>query len=225
MQLTEEFIQKEAYRADCYKLLSACFCKPGQEFIEEKLIKNLISALKPVCSEAVPFAKNMEDDLSKYKDIDKELDVLIDYSALFIGPFKLLAPPYGSCYLEDGRRVMGDTTIDAINFYRKAGVEMDRDNQGDIPDHIAVELEFMYYLISKGLEAYQNSNEKEALDYFNMQENFLKKHLGAWIEPFAKDMKKGAKSSFYQNLADCTLTFVKSDKEYLMTKYGAKGRA
>ncbi len=221
MKFTEEIIQRETHRADIYRLLSACYCKPGEEFIEEGLVKNLITALEPVCSDAVPFAEKMDNALAKYTDTD----ILVDYSALFIGPFELLAPPYGSVYLEEGRRVMGDTTIDAVKFYRQAGVEMDRDQQKDMPDHIAVELEFMYYLIGKGLEAYQNSDNEEALKYINMQEDFLKNHLGAWAPKFTEDLKKGAGNPFYQNLADCTLTFIKSDMEYLMAGHGEKGRA
>jgi len=221
MQLTEEIIQKETYRADCYRLLSACYCYPlKNEFHEEPVVKDLIASLSLVCEESVPFAQKMDEALSNCAN----LDLRIDYSALFIGPFKLLAPPYGSCYLEEGRMVLGDTTIDAVKHYRKAGVEMDPE-QKDIPDHIAVELEFMYYLISKGLEAHQNSDEEEFLKYHNMQEEFLKKHLGAWVPKFTKDLKKGAKTPFYKNLADCTLTFIKSDKEYLMAGHGEKGSA
>lgn len=221
MQLTEEYIQTERHRADIYRLLSACYCTPGKEFIEEGLVKNLAAALEPVCGDAVPLAEKMEDALLKHTNTE----ILVDYSALFIGPFKLLAPPYGSVYLEGERKVMGDSTIDAALFYRQAGVEMDRDEQKDMPDHIAVELEFMYYLIGRELESYQNSHDEDALKYSNMQEDFLKKHLGAWAPKFAEDVKKGAVNPFYQNLAGCTLTFIKSDMEYLKTRHGQAGLA
>ncbi|MBI4653495.1 MAG: molecular chaperone TorD family protein [Nitrospirae bacterium] len=224
MQLTEELIQREDYRAQCYRLLSACYCTPEEntlkQFKEEGLVKNLITALEPICDNAAPFARNMDDALSKYTNTE----ILVDYSALFIGPFELLAPPYGSVYLEGKRTVMGDTTIDAVKHYRKAGVEMDP-AQNDIPDHISVELEFMYYLINKGVEAYQNANNEEALKYINMQEDFLRRHLGVWVPKFAKDLRNGAQNSFYKNLADCTLAFIKSDMEYIMAKHGEKGRA
>ncbi|RJQ19720.1 MAG: hypothetical protein C4560_05865, partial [Nitrospiraceae bacterium] len=114
------------------------------------------------------------------------------------------------------------TTVDAIKFYKSAGVEMDP-QQKDIPDHIAVELEFLYYLITKEIEAYRASNKEEAQKQLNTQRDFLVQHLGKWIAPFAKDMKEGAKSPFYQNLADCTVTFVKSDMEYLKNVLGGGG--
>lgn len=210
MQLTDEFIQNEAYRADVYRFLSACYCKPGEEFIEEGLAKNLAAALEPVYSEAVSLANNMGEALATHS----AHDILIDFSALFIGPFELLAPPYGSTYLEGVRTVMGATTIDAVKYYRKAGVEMDPD-QKDIPDHISVELEFMYYLISREIEAYRNSNQEEALKNLQIQNDFMKQHLGAWVPQFTKQIIDGAKNPFYKNLADCTQTVIKADMEYL----------
>ncbi len=210
MQLTDEFIQNEAYRADVYRLLSACYCKPGQEFIEEGLAKNLAAALEPVYSEAVSLAKNMDEALAAHS----VQDILIDYSALFVGPLQLIAPPYGSTYLEGVRTVMGETTVDAVRYYRRAGVEMDPD-QKDIPDHISVELEFMYYLISREIEAYRNSNQDEAQKNLQIQNDFMKQHLGAWVPQFARQVKDGAGNSFYKNLADCTHTIIKADMEYL----------
>ncbi|MBM2831889.1 MAG: torD6, partial [Dehalococcoidia bacterium] len=41
---------------------------------------------------------------------------------LFVGPYRLLAPPYWSAYLEDARVVMGDSTMDVKNRYREEGL-------------------------------------------------------------------------------------------------------
>lgn len=221
MDLSDEYLKNEGYRADCYRLLSAFYCKPGKEFTEENLPENLAASLEPVCNSAATIARNIKDALSA----NTETEILVDYSALFIGPFKLLAPPYGSVYLEEGRQVMGDTTIDAVRCYNKAGVEMDMEEQKDIPDHISVELEFMYYLISKGLGAVQNSDKDEAIKYYNMQEDFLKRHIGAWVPLFAADVRDNAKTPFYKNLGECTLLFIKSDLEYFMAAHNIRGKA
>ncbi|MFN2356106.1 MAG: molecular chaperone, partial [Desulfopila sp.] len=70
-------------------------------------------------------------------------DLLVEYARLFVGPFELLAPPYGSVYLETGRRLMGDSTIAVQHMYTNAGLTLDVQ---EAPDHIALELEFMHYL-------------------------------------------------------------------------------
>jgi len=174
------------------------------------LKKGLPSALEPVCPGAVPYAREMADALS---NSDLERGILVDYSALFVGPFKLLAPPYGSVYLENDKRLMGDSTIDAVLTYRKAGVELDADQQKDMPDNIAVELEFMYFLILKELDCRAESKPEEAAKYAVIRRDFLKRHLGAWAFKFADAVKTGAKNQFYKNLALCTEAFLRREME------------
>jgi TorA maturation chaperone TorD len=206
----DESVRINSQRADIYRLLSACYCLPGKEFVEEGLADNLAAALEPVCPDAVPCAREMASALSSS---DMERGILVDYSALFVGPFKLLAPPYGSVYLETERRVMGDSTIDAVLTYRKAGVELDADQQKDMPDNIAVELEFMYFLIDKEAEARTNSKPEEAAKYADLRKDFMKRHLGAWAFKFTEAVKVGAKNPFYKNLALCTETFLQQEME------------
>lgn len=221
MQLTVEVVERERDRADCYRLISACYCYAIEQLKEEGL-RALIESISSVSPEVLAFVKNMDEALRNTEVIDLK----VDYTALFIGPFKLPSPPYGSCYLEQGRRVLGDTTMEVVKFYRQGGVEMDRDTHRDMPDHIAVELEFMYYLINKGIEAWQNGDTEGFSRYQDMQNEFLSRYLASWVEPFTRDMKAAAKTSFYQNLADCTLAFIKSDMEYLMTMHAdERGRA
>lgn len=217
MQITGELIEREKDRADCYRLLSACYCYAIEQLKEEGL-KVLIKSISSVSPEVLTFVKNMDEAI---KDTET-LDLKVDHTALFIGPFKLPSPPYGSCYLEEGRRVLGDTTIEVVRFYRQAGVEMDRETQRDMPDHIAVELEFMYYLISKGIKAWEDGDTDGFLMYQGMQKEFLSRYIASWVVPFTNDMKAAAKTSFYQNLADCTQAFIKSDMEYLMSMHAGE---
>ena len=64
-----------------------------------------------------------------------------DFSRLFIGPFKLLAPPYGSIYLDGNSCLMGASTMEVRQLYRNEGLNP---VIKEAPDHIAIELEFMY---------------------------------------------------------------------------------
>jgi TorA maturation chaperone TorD len=143
-------------------------------------------------------------------EIDVE-QLKIEFSKLFVGPFKLLAPPYGSVYLEPGRRVMGDSTIDARNWYREAGLDFS-DNLKEAPDHITIELEFVYYLIYKELEAIANSDGEAALATLNKRKGFLVNHLGAWVSGFADKVEENAETDFYKDLARLTNAFVQKDK-------------
>jgi TorA maturation chaperone TorD len=109
---------------------------------------------------------------------------------------------------------MGDSTLDVQNRYRKAGVELS-DNFRDVPDHIAAELEFMYLLVFKEIQALENSDVDTTIDYFEKQRSFLSEHLGAWVFEFADSTEKEAETEFYKNLARATKVFVRQDLDYL----------
>jgi len=200
-----EFICCEKARGDCFRLLSACFYQTEKDvFSQEGLFENLALTLKQVSPDASVFVGEMEKSFSKYSE--KELNV--DYAKLFVGPNDLLAPPYGSVYLDGSRRVMGDSTMEIIKLYEEQGLVMDGDFK-NLPDHITVELEFVYYLIFKEIEALEKSDIAGAIAFINQQKLFLDRFLKRWIEPFCDKMREGASSGFYRALADCACAFIK----------------
>lgn len=124
-----------------------------------------------------------------------------------MGPNELIAPPYGSIYLDKERKVMGDSTIKTMDFYREAGLEISKDFK-ELPDHITVELEFMYYLIFKEVEALTKSDLETTNKFIEMQHRFLNSFLGLWINSFCEKIKSGADNEFYKALAEGASVFV-----------------
>jgi TorA maturation chaperone TorD len=131
----------------------------------------------------------------------------VDYTRLFVGPFKLLAPPYGSVYLENNT-IMGDSTIDVRNWYEKEELAV---VISDAPDHIAMELEFMYYLVTKQTQATNEENLQDIQLYQQKQKSFLCSHLDRWLSEFAENVRKNAQTKFYKKLAQLTEMFVEKD--------------
>ena len=204
-----ESILFERKRGDCYKLLSACFYLPKKEiYLEEKVFKTLTSLLNTLCPDAAIFSAAMEETIQKYSNED----LAVEYARLFVGPFELKAPPYGSVYLDGGRRVMGDSTIEVVRIYEKAGMVMDKDFK-ELPDHIAVELEFMYYLIYKEMEALEKSEKDKALAFGETRNRFFNRFLSPWISPFCEKIKETTDNHFYIALANCLSTFVSKKGE------------
>ena len=75
--------------------------------------------------------------MRKALENDRDLEALtIDFARLFVGPYKLLAAPYGSVYLDSGRTTMGDSTLDVKSRYCEAGLNA-ATNFKEAPDHIA----------------------------------------------------------------------------------------
>ncbi len=160
-----------------------------------------------VCPEAADFSSRMKKALSRYNNED----LSVAYAKLFIGPFEVKAPPYGSVYLDEGRRVMGDTTMEVMDLYRREGLSIDHEIK-EPADHISVELEFMYYLIQKEVSALKRTEAEAAERYKEKQEVFFKRFLKRWIAPFSEKIKEGTDNEFYQSLADCLFTFVNNSQ-------------
>lgn len=197
----DDLLMREKARRDAYKNLAACFHVPNRELAT--ILKGLERRLGVLGSGALSYAVLMRNEFESLNDLG---ELKIDFARLFVGPYSLLAPPYGSIYLERERKIMGNSTLYLLETYRESGVDLSA-NFRDAPDHIAAELEFMYFLILKEIEAIGNSDIEKTLSFLEKQRDFLKKHLGAWVFDFADNIEENAETDFYKNLARVTKTF------------------
>jgi TorA maturation chaperone TorD len=69
-------------------------------------------------------------------------------------------------------------------------------------DHIAIELEFMYYLCSKEAAALSERAESEAARFRTLQVEFFEKMMG-WVPQFCELIRAGAATQYYKYLASC----------------------
>jgi TorA maturation chaperone TorD len=190
---------------EAFRLLSDCYFMPDPGLSEK--LESLESSITNMCETAVEWVQNMRKEFEATAGLEP---LKVDFSKLFVGPYKLLAAPYGSVYLEDKRQIMGDSTLDVRNRYREAGLDKAKTFK-DAPDHISAELEFMYYLIFKEIEAFANSDIETAIDFIQRQKSFLKDHLMAWVPAFANCIMENAENPFYPNLAKATTAFLKEN--------------
>ncbi len=190
-------------RENLSRLLAACYYQPGPEFAEEKVFDSMLAAATRIHPQLAAYAKQLGEDYAA----EGAEALLLDYARLFLGPNQIIAKPYGSVWLEGGNTVMGDSTMAVQALYRKGGFDMS-DEFREVPDHIAVELEFLYLLIYRENEA-QRNGEPEALQAkAELRARFLDEHLGRWIGPFTSAVKAGAQSNYYRQLAELTERFI-----------------
>jgi len=122
------------------------------------------------------------------ENIPDLVELQSQYVRLFINDVpEVPCPPYGSIYISG--LCMGETTVAVRNIYRKYGFEAQ-----DIPDHIAVELEFLHYL-----ELYGKHEEMEMADFA-----FLLDHIKSWTPGFLEKVEKHDRSGFYSSIAQAT---------------------
>ena len=208
MTIPRQRIQDEQARCECYRLLAACFYQPHKEtLLQERFFENLSLLLKRVCPDAAVISEKMGREIMKY---DNE-ELLVEYARLFIGPYELKAAPYGSIYLDEGRKIMADSTSQVNDFYRRMGLDMDADFT-ELPDHIAVELEFMYYLSFKETESLNKGLTDRAAHFVSAQKEFLEHFMRKWVPVFCERMKSETDNTYYGALADCLSLFIKSNE-------------
>ncbi len=187
-------------REHAMRLLAACFCEPEVSmYKEEGFFANLRDCLSSFCPGAVPHVDLMEKAIQQYS----EEELMVEYARLFVGPYSLVAAPYGSVYLDEGGRVMGDSTMEVIKWYEQEGLTRSEDCK-DIPDHISIELEFMSFLMRKEIDAVASSDNQAAEDYVIKQKKFANALLCPWVPEFCEQIRTGTDSDYYKAVADCT---------------------
>lgn len=103
---------------------------------------------------------------------------------------------------------------DIAGFYRAFGFSLGG-RQRERPDHIAVELEFMYALALKEAYALETGIPEHLEICQAAQSKFLQDHLGRWVGLFAQGVAHNAPDSLYVALAQFTADFVQADAERL----------
>ena len=200
-------------RGNCFKLLAACFYEPDKTmFIEQQVCENI----KKLSGDWAPDAARHAGKMDAYLKTLSQEQLSIDHAALFVGPFELLAAPYGSVYTEDTRQVMGRSTIDVLSFYEVAGLSVDIKEP---PDHIAIELEFMYYLCSKEATAASDNLSEDAYRLRRQQTDFYFNALKPWAGKFCEAIRLGTENGFYINVADCLDHFLSSCEQLYHKEY------
>src|SRR3990172_2492371 len=116
--------------------------------------------------------------------------------------FKLREPAASGSAL---RQAQGGEERRTADLTVEASVEA---AQRELPDHLAVELEFLSLLLLKLLYARREGmREAEEVTHTAMTA-FLRDHLGGWVEPFAERVEKAPVSSAFRELAKLLRAFI-----------------
>lgn len=184
-------------RADAYALLSACFRELGEEWAGA--IRSVVGAAA-MLPPGFPLPEAGEEWLERVRR---------DHARLFVGPFRVLAPPFGSVYLEEAGKLMGDSTADALRHYAEAGFKVECPGP---PDHVSLELEFMARLAAEEAEAVRDGDEARAELAKERQRRFFVEHVGKWGPGFASRVCEHARSVFYRELGAATQEFLAKER-------------
>jgi len=137
-------------------------------------------------------------------NLEESLGLLDEYERLFVGPGQVPCPPYESFWREDvpvdiRRTLMGPCTADLKRLYLELGLEMSP-QCGELPDHVAVELEALAYALSCD-EAKEIARQ-------------LFEHLSHVLPRLCRAVAKDAEHPFYRDLSSLTLDWLVAIKSY-----------
>ncbi|MEX0980733.1 MAG: molecular chaperone TorD family protein [Bacteroidales bacterium] len=202
------WIDTGKHRATAYQLLSFLFCQPEKDLMHSKpIFDSLEISLSKIHSLFKNEATALYLSMQNYS-YDK---ILIAYSHLFLGPFKTPAPPYSSVYLGKHKTLFGEETLKVMDFYRRSGLQANRE-AGEVPDHIAIELEFVYYLIYHQVKELEVNNLEKASALHNIEIEFKTDHLNLWVPVFCDKILAESQNKFYTKLGSVLKLLIKHDR-------------
>ncbi len=202
---------KLAARADLCRFLAACYYEPTPAFSEERLFDSMAEVAGVLDAELASAATGLGE---AFAAAEPEA-LLVDYTRLFLGPVRAIAMPYGSMWLRGDATLMQDSTMAVRDLYAQGGFDID-DDFADLPDHVAVELEFLYVLLLAERDARQAGDAAALQATLSIRRQFLRQHLGAWVASFAGAVTANAETPFYRLLAALTLRVVSLEEKELL---------
>jgi TorA maturation chaperone TorD len=142
----------------------------------------------------------------------KERFLDVDFTNLFI----MHLVPYESFYMRDDQMIEsgGDNPVLALYNSFDFRVELEKARVVS-PDHLGVELEFMYMLSVALGKAFDANDEEGIIEILQVQKGFLQEHLLNWSPMFLINMKKESRTALYHDGAELALEFLLSDFEYV----------
>jgi len=130
---------------------------------------------------------------------DAFAELRADYTRLFLGPGKLLAPPWESAQLTVERQLFQGHTLQVRQWYRRFGLEAAR-LYTEPDDHLGLELAFLAHLAQRGLEALAQSDRPRLGETLTAQRDFVKAHPLRFVAQWGDQVEQHARTDFYRGV-------------------------
>lgn len=123
-----------------------------------------------------------------------------DYTRLFIGPGKVMAPPWESVVLSQDHLTFQEQTLRVREWYRKFGLQTVR-LYSEPDDHLGLELAFLSHLAQLALEASDRGDQTAYASYLQAQHDFLREHALKWVPLWTELVLQHAQTDFWRGIA------------------------
>lgn len=118
-------------------------------------------------------------------------------------------PPYESLYREGS--IYGSSTTEVRESYLAAGLDLTEDSEGEPPDQLGIELQFIGELRSR-----EKDGDEESRDQLQA---FLEDHIGQWFDDFEATFQENDPHEFYEAIVRLTGAVLRSEANRLDTDW------
>jgi DMSO reductase family type II enzyme chaperone len=193
-------------RQALYRLFAWLFLYP-----EEKRLNTLRQGAGELLEnqplwETEPYAGVLRSLLERLVTLDEQAAAGLtrEYTHLFA--VKAVADPYESLYTTPHAEARGWVITQLERVYGRHGLVVSGLNE--LPDHLAVELEFLSYLCDQEASASQAGDAVAALKFVTAQESFLEKHLLRWAPRLSQKVFDSMPDSMYGLVMSALMGFL-----------------
>ena len=203
---SESAAESSAVRSGIYAVLAQGFSQPNKKVVEFlRQCRSEIASGEPAPSELRALLEAV--DATTLEELSRTYIKLFDPVS---GPFPYeaeLNKPH-----DDFSKA--HVLADVNGFYRAFGVEPSCER----PDHIAAELDFMYYLALKEAHALRAGQADNASLCRDAQQKFFGEHLSTWTDTLLETMRArggGKLPPFYAHLTGLLQVFMERERKEL----------
>lgn len=210
-------LELAGFREAAYRLFSQALLYPAGERLAA-----LATATKELTQDdhvAAQFAfyADWRRVLARVQDVGGEPDRHLEeqYIALFgVSPGGVPCPPYESAFLSANGQPDGLQMARIEAAYSEIGLVPSPD-LGELPDHVAIELEFMAMLCGQEAAAWEEDDVAGAVKAMRRAKRFLDGHLSVWLPAFAHQLAAVDKNGFYRTISEGAAVFALYDRDLL----------
>jgi TorA maturation chaperone TorD len=215
MKKIEDRLNLVEGKSTLFSLLAQALNYPDRD-LEEKVSSGalgqaLAETLRPFCQNGLLQKLETLKDLGPGalpEDREERLHCLErDYTWMCFASKPRLVHLFESVYREG--KLLQESTFEIARLYHEAGLRMEEGFQLP-PDHIAVELECMAYLLYQEAEALRHGDGDREQYARQLQDSLIEKHLRLFGMSFSERMEKHAKTDFYRVIARVLMETLRS---------------
>jgi len=206
-------------RRGTYGLLSSLFLYQQGSDVDScvQLARDLTAVSKPLS--AFPFYGRLQSVLESLAEMTEEGAARLEEEYVDLFVLSVSHPPCAlneSAYVDRTGRKGGVVVVDVERAYAAAGMALSPSAGGELPDHVALELDFLSHLCGQEAQAWQCLWPENATGILGVERRFLDRHLLSWFPAFVRRVSIAANpAGIYGELVEVAHAFVVHDRDLI----------